>query len=64
MFFIIFSTVNVTTQSFKEQMMRERMGERTKLGGFHHHAPSDPEWKRPVPILDLPAPMVEPGRDR
>ena len=44
--------------------MRERMGERTKLGGFHHHAPSDPEWKRPVPILDLPAPMVEPGRDR
>jgi len=52
--------VNVNTQSFKEQMMREKMGERTQLGEFHHH---DPQWRKPQPILDLPEPMVERGRD-
>ena len=54
-------SVNVTTQSFKDALRRERISERQKLGDFHHHG--EGSWKRPK-LIDLPPPLVEIGCNR
>jgi len=56
-----FFTVNVTHQSFKDAMQRDKLLEREKLGGFHHKG--EGSWRKP-PLIDLPPPLVEVGCNR
>jgi len=57
----VFSLVNVTTQSFKDALRKERILERQKLGDFHHQGEGN--WKKPK-LIKLPAPLIEIGSNR